>query len=427
MRALLREERRRLDARHDAARDVATTRAALRTLKQRLYPYQRVGVERFLETGSLLLADDMGLGKTAQAIASCHVLYATKRAVRGLLIVPAALKPQWAREWARFTDTPVRLVEGDPAARAAVYATTKRGFLVANYEQALRDLALMRAFDPEIVVLDEAQRIKNFAAKTAVCVKRLEPRLRLVLTGTPMENRLGELSSLLDVVDDRALEPIWRLEPWHAVRGPDGRETQGVRHLDTLRERLAGCMLRRLRGDVLAQLPARTDTRIPVDMTDEQRDEHDALNQPIAQLAAAARTRPLTPAQFLRLMSLLTTQRVIANGIAQLRFDARWPALEKITRPDEAALSSLAAPKLAELREILVQVVVGQARKTVVFSQWRRMLLLARWATRATTPACAARSSRAPRARSCGSATSWSSTTIPTCGSSSRPTRAAWG
>ena len=253
---------------------------------------------------------------------------------------------------------------------------------MANYEQALRDLELMRAFDPELVVLDEAQRIKNFAAKTAVCVKRLEPRLRLVLTGTPMENRLGELSSLLDVVDDRALEPIWRLEPWHAVRGPDGRDTHGVAHLTTLRERLSGCMLRRLRGDVLAQLPARTDTRIPVEMTDEQRDEHDALTQPIAQLAAAARVRPLTPAQFLRLMSLLTTQRVIANGIAQLRFEARWPALEKVARPDDSTLASLSAPKLVELREILAQVVVGQGRKTVVFSQWRRMLLLARWATR---------------------------------------------
>ncbi len=118
VRALLVEERRRLDARHDAARDVAATRAALRTLKQRLYPYQREGVERFLETGSLLLADDMGLGKTAQAIARVTSSMRRGRVTRGLLIVPASLKPQWAARVEPLHGRAAPPRRGGPARRA---------------------------------------------------------------------------------------------------------------------------------------------------------------------------------------------------------------------------------------------------------------------------------------------------------------------
>src|SRR5207245_4352691 len=78
--------------------------ATLPRLRRKLYPYQREGVERFLASGRLLLADDMGLGKTAEAIAACHALFFAGRARRGLLIVPAALKPQWKREWEAMTD-----------------------------------------------------------------------------------------------------------------------------------------------------------------------------------------------------------------------------------------------------------------------------------------------------------------------------------
>ncbi|MBI5628554.1 MAG: SWF/SNF helicase family protein, partial [Candidatus Rokubacteria bacterium] len=102
--------------------------------------------------------------------------------------------------------------------------------------------------------------------------------------------------------------------------------------------------------------------------------------QPIAQLVAIAKRRPLTQAQFLRLMSLLTTQRIIANGLGQVQFATVWPAISQVRHPDAALVQTLSSPKLLELREILVQVVLEQGRKVVVFSQWRRMLQLAHWA-----------------------------------------------
>lgn len=348
-------------------------------LERKLYPYQLEGVERFLTEGRLLLADDMGLGKTTQAIAACHALHAGKQIRRGLLIVPAALKPQWVREWQATTAIPIASVEGNPEARALFYQRAETPFLVIGYEQLLKDLALVREFAPEVVVLDEAQRIKNYATKSAVYVKSLSPPYRLVLTGTPMENRLEELASVLDWVDDVALTPKWRLEPWHTVRDGDGGDGRtGARNLDTLRARMAPCMLRRVRREVLSQLPGRTDTRIPVAMTPEQQREHDDLIQPIAQLAATAARRPLRQAEFLRLMSLLTAQRIISNGLGQVRFDEVWPALDR-ARPEPALLEGLFMPKLGELRRLVRDLVIEQGRKVVVFSQWRRMLRLAAW------------------------------------------------
>ncbi len=380
--ALLQQDRRRIALAIQGVRDLDRLRGALRTLKQRLYPYQREAVERFLCEGRLLLADDMGLGKTAQAIAACHALWGSGRVRRGLLVVPAALKPQWLREWQLFTDAPAAVIDGNPGQRRAAFEACRRGFLLSNYEQLLRDLEVVRDWNPDIVVLDEAQRIKNWATKTALTVKQLDPPYRLVLTGTPMENRIDELASIVEWVDDLALEPKWRLVPWHTTPVDERTEIGGARNLDTLRRRLAGCMIRRVRKEVLTQLPARTDTRIPIEMTPEQIEEHDGLNMPIAQLIQRSKRRPLTQAEFLRLMTLLTTQRIIANGLAQLRFEEVWPDLSRIERPTESTLKGLSCPKLLELRELIGQIVLDQERKVVVFSQWRRMLRLADWATR---------------------------------------------
>ena len=100
LRALLESERKRLKPLVEGSLSSAEIRKAFKGMKRPLYPYQREGVERFLAAGHLLLADDMGLGKTAQAIACCDILRRTGRIRRGLIIAPASLKPQWAREWA---------------------------------------------------------------------------------------------------------------------------------------------------------------------------------------------------------------------------------------------------------------------------------------------------------------------------------------
>jgi len=379
LRALLAAERDRLRLRAKLSLAPAERKAMLEGLKRPLYPYQREGVDRFLADGRLLLADDMGLGKTSQAIACVDILWRSRRVRRGLIIAPASLKPQWAREWGQVSELPIEVIDGTPAERRAVYGSSKAGLFIINYEQLLRDLEPIREWRPDLVVLDEAQRIKNWSTKTALSVKGLSPPYRLVLTGTPMENRIEELASVVEWVDDSALEPKWRLGAIHSIKADGRRESVGVRHLDTLRERLKGSMLRRTRQEVLDQLPPRTDVRVPIELTEAQQEQHDALIQPIVALVQRAKTRPLTQAEFLRLMSLLTTQRIISNGLAQLEFEDIWPTIHN-RAPDEGVIKGLSSPKLLELRQLIRQVVLEQGRKVVVFSQWRRMLTLARWA-----------------------------------------------
>jgi hypothetical protein len=201
-------------------------------------------------------ADDMGLGKTTQAVVAASALYDANLVRRGLFVVPAALKPRWAREWEAISRAPLRLVEGGAEERRAVYASTRRGFLLTNYEQVVKDLDAIVTWCPDFAALDEAQRIKNWATKTAIAIKRLRPEYRLVLTGTPLENRLDELASVVEWVDDRVLEPKWRLVPWHTAYADGHREVVGARNLASLRARLGPVLLRRvhpagrLRGDL---------------------------------------------------------------------------------------------------------------------------------------------------------------------------------
>ncbi len=377
--AVLGDERNRLERILRLLANARGLRGASSHGKRRLYDYQKAGVECFLTRGRLVLADDMGLGKTTQAIVAAAALQEVGLVRRGLFIVPASLKSQWQREWQAVSSAPLVIVEGGPEARREVYAKTRRGFLVTNYEQVVRDLDAIAAWGADLVVLDEAQRIKNWSTRTALTIKHLRPAYRLVLTGTPMENRLEELASIVEWVDDRALEPKWRLLPLHSAYADGSREVTGARNLTALRARLAPVLLRRLRSEVLAQLPLRQDTVVPVALTEEQRAAHDDLNLPIAKLLAMGKRRPLSPPEFLRLMSLLTTQRVIANGMAQLNFKETWPDL-RLRVPTPKLLESLATPKLNELRELVGSLVVTQKRKVVVFSQWRRMLELAAWA-----------------------------------------------
>jgi SNF2 family DNA or RNA helicase len=193
-------------------------------------------------------------------------------------VVPASLKPQWAREWRAFTDLDLVTVDGDPDERMRIYRRRANGVLLVNYEQLLRDLPAVHRYAPDLVIVDEAQRIKNWETKTAGVVKRLEPAWRLVLTGTPMENRIEELASIMEWVDEPALEPRWRLPSWHSVRADGSREVIGARNLDTLRTRLAPSMLRRVRSEVLTQLPPRRDQRISVALTEAQGAAHSDLD-----------------------------------------------------------------------------------------------------------------------------------------------------
>ena len=322
----------------------------------RLYPYQVEGVAFLTGRGRAMLADDMGLGKTLQAIAAATVLRQEEEVRRVLIVCPASLKHQWAREIQRFTGHEAVVVQGRKHERAELYALGA-AFTIANYELVLRDHeAIQRQLAPDLLVLDEAQRIKNWRTRTAASVKALQTRFAFVLTGTPLENRLEDLYSLMQVVDPRVLGPLWSFMLEFHVMEPSGR-VLGYRNLSELRGRLAPVMLRRDRRLVADQLPARIDHRLDVALDEKQREIHDAATAAAARLAQIMRNRPLTPSEEHRLMAALQRARMVcdAAGLA----DETWMAK--------------GSPKLREIGDLLTGLCVEGDHKVVVFTEWEKM------------------------------------------------------
>jgi SNF2 family DNA or RNA helicase len=143
----------------------------------------------------------MGLGKTIQAIGACELLSRGREIRRVLVVCPASLKAEWEEQIARFTSRPTRLVFGNRAARLAAYREAPF-FTIANYEQILIDADDINAtLKPDVIILDEAQRIKNWQTKTARRIKSLKSPYAFVLTGTPIENRIDEIYSIVQYLD----------------------------------------------------------------------------------------------------------------------------------------------------------------------------------------------------------------------------------
>src|SRR5262249_53851757 len=152
--------------------------------------------------GRSILGDDMGLGKTPQTLAAVELLARERGIGRVLVVAPASVKYQWESEIRKFTPRAVQVIEGGPDDRKDQDAQPTFYRLV-NYEQVVRDREAINAWKPDVIVLDEAQRIKNWESKTSRSVKKLQSRYAMVLTGTPLENKLEELYSIVQFVDER--------------------------------------------------------------------------------------------------------------------------------------------------------------------------------------------------------------------------------
>ncbi|MEE9372863.1 MAG: SNF2-related protein [Saprospiraceae bacterium] len=170
-----------------------TTLLEFSNIKADLFPYQKEGVQYGTFKKGCILADEMGLGKTLQAISIALMKKEIFGFSRTLIICPASLKAQWKQEIEKFTDAKATIVTGRPHERMELYKTCKDYFLIANYELILRDFVNINAQGVDFVILDEAQRIKNFNTKTSHALKSLVRKQSLILTGTPIENKLIDL------------------------------------------------------------------------------------------------------------------------------------------------------------------------------------------------------------------------------------------
>ena len=323
-------------------------------LKVEVLPYQLDGVAFAAGAGRAILADDMGLGKTPQGIGVAELL-AREAGIRKVLIVcPASVKSQWRSEILRFSERDSQIVLGSSEQRTAQYGNGCF-FTICNYEQVLRDILAIDRARWDLIVLDEGQRIKNWEAKTTQTMKSLRSPFALVLSGTPLENRLDDLFSVVEFIDDRRLGPAFRFFNRHRVTDEKGK-VLGYKDLDLLRERLKPVLLRRTRSAVMKDLPARTTEIVRVAPTDEQAEIEAAQMQIVSTIV---RKKYISEMDLLRLQKALLLARM--NADSTFLVDKHPPGFSS---------------KLERLQELLEELAGEQDRKIVLFSEWTTTLSL---------------------------------------------------
>ena len=224
-----------------------------------------------------------------------------------------------------------------------------------NYETVLRDRQIINRYAPDFIILDEAQRIKNYETITARSIKALDKKHALVITGTPIENRLIDLFSIMDFIDPYMLTPLWEFSYQHCYFDHEQKnKITGYYNLQALKERLQSILLRRTKQEVLTELPNLTQLDIPVNMHPAQREMHTGFIMGIAKILSK---KFITPYDMNRLMLLLNQMRMVCDSTFLIDKESNH------------------SPKLEELRHILIEKLDlhHSDRKVIIFSEWTRM------------------------------------------------------
>ncbi len=323
-------------------------------LKTELYPYQKEGALFAVKAGRSLIGDDMGLGKTIQALTAAELMVKLFHINKVLIVSPTSLKYQWMAEIEKFCGRSSCVIEGLNHNRQQLYRE-ESFYKLVNYELVFRDIEYIRKWSPDLIILDEAQRIKNWKTRTAKYVKQLESPFAIVLTGTPIENRIEELHSIMEFIDRHHLGPLYRFVQMHRVLD-EGGKVIGYKGLQSIRRTLKNVLLRRKKSDVLKQLPDRVDKNFFVPMTKEQYVIHDENYDIVKKLVAKwRRYKFLCEADQRRLQIALNFMRMAADNTF---------LVDKKT---------IHGPKLDELEVIVKELVFEGGEKAVIFSQWLRM------------------------------------------------------
>jgi superfamily II DNA/RNA helicase len=324
-------------------------------IKADLFPYQKEGIEFAVFREGAIIADDMGLGKTVQAIGTAVIKKEIFDFKRTLVICPASLKEQWKNEIERFSNEQAVVVEGLPQEREQIYRKSKAYFLILNYETVLRDSEAINKYQTDFIILDEAQRIKNYATKTSDAIKSLNKTHSLVITGTPIENKLIDLYSIVAFIDPYFLAPLWEFSYQHCLFDEKMKnKITGYYNLSDLKERLQSILIRREKRNVLKQLPNISEFDVPVEMHPRQAEYHASFAKGIA---AILRKKFITPFDMQKLMLLLSKMRMVCDSTNLVDYETNY------------------SPKLDELQDILFEKldINTNGKKIIIFSEWIRM------------------------------------------------------
>ena len=327
-----------------------------------LRPYQQAGLgwlQLLREIGiGGVLADDMGLGKTVQVLAHIAVEKAAGRLDRPCLVVaPTSLMPNWRAEAAAFTPELKVIVQHGADRKDSFDQLGAHDMVLTTYALLARDVEILAGQEWHMVIADEAQFVKNPATAAAKALRRLDAPHRLALTGTPLENHLGELWSLFDFVspgflgDGKAFAKNWRTPI--EKRGDQGRQK-------ILARRVRPFLLRRNKAEVASDLPPKTEIVESIEFAPNQRALYDGIR-----LAMHKKLRDAIAAKGLK-----RSRIELLDALLKLRQVCCDPRLVKTARPTTTKPGSA---KLERLMEMLPEL-MDEGRKVLLFSQFTSML-----------------------------------------------------
>ena len=321
------------------------------------YDYQREGMEFAARNGRCILADEMGLGKTLQAIGTAALLYREGYISSVLIVCPTSLKYQWKREIKTFIGADALVIEGSQPVRKGLYDRSEV-YKIVSYNSLNNDIKAMGSMSVDMVIMDEVQRLKNWDTQIARSARRVRADYSLILSGTPLENKLEELYSIVQLVDQYCLGPYYLFRQNH-IQTTDSGKVIGYKGLNEVGGLVKSILLRRRKTDVSIQLPQRMDKNLFVPMTKEQRTIHEEYKEMVARIVFKwQKTHFLSETDRRRLLTGLSMMRMVCDSTY---------ILDQKTRNDT---------KVEEVLNILQDIFSAGNEKVVIFSGWERMTRL---------------------------------------------------
>ena len=326
-------------------------------LKVTLYPYQKEGIRFAAKAGKAIIADEMGLGKTIQAIGTAELLRKEGLIGSVLILCPTSLKYQWRSEIKKFTDAEVYVIEGSHIKRKEAY-NRPEPYKIISYNSAANDIKILGSLQTDMLIMDEVQRLKNWNTQISRAARKIESDYSVILSGTPLENKLDELYSIVEFVDNFRLAPYYLFKEDHIITDETGK-VLGYKNLNEIGKKLSDILIRRRKKDVKLQMPKRMDKNLFVPMTKEQMAMHEEWKNGVRILVLKWRKMHfLSDKDRKRLLMLLAQMRMVCDSSY---------ILDQKTRYDT---------KVEECVNIISNIISEEGEKVVIFSQWERMTRL---------------------------------------------------
>lgn len=326
-------------------------------LKVNLYPYQKEGIRFVAKAGKAIIADEMGLGKTIQAIGTAELLRKEGLIGSVLILCPTSLKYQWRSEIKKFTDAEVFVIEGSHLKRKEAY-NRPEPYKIISYNSAANDIKILGSLQTDMLIMDEVQRLKNWNTQISRAARKIKSDYSVILSGTPLENKLDELYSIVEFVDNFRLAPYYLFKDKHIITDETGK-VLGYKNLNDIGKKLGDILIRRRKKDVKLQMPERSDKNLFIPMTNEQMEMHQEWQNQVRILVLKwRRMHFLSDKDRKRLLLFLSQMRMVCDSSYILDQNTRYD-----TKVDECV-------------NIINDIISEEGEKVVVFSQWERMTRL---------------------------------------------------